>query len=60
VRGRPPADIVALVDILEHIAALALAVPKIEQIDINPLLVLPRGQGAWAADALVVLRSPQF
>ena len=58
-RGRPPADIAALADILERLAALALAVPEIEEIDINPLMVLPLGQGARAADALVMLRPPQ-
>ncbi len=58
-RGRPPVDIAALADILERLAALALAVPEIEEIDINPLMLLPRGQGARAADALVVLRPPQ-
>ena len=56
-RGRPAADIAALADILERLAALALALPEIEEIDINPLMLLARGQGARAADALVVLRA---
>jgi acyl-CoA synthetase (NDP forming) len=55
-RGRPSADIAALADILERLAALALALPEIAEIDINPLMLLARGHGAVAADALVVLR----
>ena len=58
-RARPPADIAALADILERLAALALAVPDITEIDINPLMLLPRGNGAIAADALVVVRPAQ-
>ena len=58
-RGRPPADIGALVDILERLATLALAVPNIAEIDINPLMLLPRGEGARAADALVIVRPLQ-
>ena len=58
-RGRPFADTGALAGVLERLAALALACPEIEEIDINPLMLLPRGQGARAADALVVLREPR-
>jgi succinyl-CoA synthetase beta subunit len=29
---------------------------RVSEVDINPLLVLPAGQGVVAADALVVLR----
>ena len=57
--ARPPADIAALADILERLAALALAVPEIVEIDINPLMLLARGEGARAADALVVVRPLQ-
>ena len=55
-RGRPAGDLAALADIIERLAALALAIPEIEEIDINPLMLLARGAGARAADALVVLR----
>ena len=57
-RGRPAADTGALADIMQRLAALALACPDIAEIDINPLMVLPRGHGALAADALVVRSAP--
>ena len=53
-RGRPPADIQALGEVLERLSALALAHPEIAEIDINPLMVLPKGEGVRAADALVI------
>jgi succinyl-CoA synthetase beta subunit len=31
-----------------------LTQPEIDEIDINPLMVHPRGQGATALDALIV------
>jgi hypothetical protein len=29
---------------------------QIDELDLNPVLVLPKGQGAFAADALLVAR----
>jgi acetate---CoA ligase (ADP-forming) len=56
-RGRPPADIDALADTLVRISHLAMHLEgHLEELDINPLMVLPWGQGVKAADALVVLR----
>ncbi len=52
-RSRPPADVAAVAEVLERLSALALANPDIAEIDINPLMVLPKGQGVRAADALV-------
>lgn len=54
-RGRPRADVAAAARALARIAALADAFPRIAEIEINPLLVLPEGGGAVAGDALVVL-----
>jgi succinyl-CoA synthetase beta subunit len=34
--------------------AVALG-PRLEQLDINPLVVLPQGSGVKVADALVIL-----
>jgi acetate---CoA ligase (ADP-forming) len=55
-RGAQPADRAALVDTLVRVSWLAHACPEIEEMDINPLLVLPEGQGALAADVRIVLR----
>ena len=52
-RGRPKADLDALADALVRLAALAVDLKdSIAEIDINPLIVLPAGQGVVAVDAL--------
>ncbi|MFD7792722.1 acetate--CoA ligase family protein [Streptomyces sp. NPDC059759] len=55
VRGAPPADVDALVEVVVRVQRMALELgDEISELDINPLMVLPRGQGAVALDALVV------
>jgi acetate---CoA ligase (ADP-forming) len=55
-RGRPPADVDAAAAALVCLGELALDLgPRLRELDVNPLLVLPEGQGVVAADALVVL-----
>jgi len=55
-RGRPPADLNAVADIILAVAAMVENDPSaIMELDINPLMVLPEGQGAVAADALICL-----
>ena len=59
VRGRKPSDVAAIVDVLLRISRLALDCQDIiSEIDINPLIVFDEGRGLKAADALVVLRTP--
>ena len=54
-RGSPKADGDALVDALVAVSRLAVdAADEITSLDINPLSVMPEGQGAIALDALVV------
>lgn len=53
-RGRPKADLEAAIDAIERIADFALVTDVVEM-DINPLIVCAEGQGAWVADALMVL-----
>jgi acetate---CoA ligase (ADP-forming) len=56
-RGRPPADLEALEDTLVRVSYLAMHLEgHLAELDINPLMVLPSGQGVKAANALVVLR----
>ncbi len=56
VRGEPPADVEALVQAALRLGRLALATAgRIQSLDINPVLVLPEGEGAVAVDALVEL-----
>jgi acyl-CoA synthetase (NDP forming) len=54
-RGRPRADVDALVDVICTVQRMALDLAdSVRELDINPLVVLPEGQGAVALDALVV------
>ena len=56
-RGRPAADLEALEDSLVRVSHLAMHLEgHLAELDINPLMVLPSGQGVKAVDALVVLR----
>ncbi|MFF4900957.1 acetate--CoA ligase family protein [Streptomyces sp. NPDC001068] len=57
VRGRPPADLEALVEVVLRVQRMALELgDQLAELDINPLMVLPEGQGAVALDALAVCR----
>jgi acetyltransferase len=54
VRGRPAGDIEALAQALVAVSNLAWQLrANLEEMDINPLLVRPRGRGVVAADALL-------
>lgn len=56
-RKRPPADIDALANAVSRLSQFAWASrDRLVELDINPLMVLPKGAGVIAADALVVLR----
>ncbi|MFI5987072.1 acetate--CoA ligase family protein [Streptomyces sp. NPDC051555] len=57
VRGAPPADVEALVEVILRVQRMALELGgELAELDINPLMVLPRGQGAVALDALAICR----
>jgi acyl-CoA synthetase (NDP forming) len=54
-RGAPPADIAAAVDAIVALSdAVLSADARVREVEINPLIVLPEGHGAFAADGLVV------
>ena len=54
-RGEPPADLAAAAACLERLSQLVLDFPEIKELDINPLLVLPEGQGTLVLDARVFI-----
>jgi acyl-CoA synthetase (NDP forming) len=58
-RGRQRADEEALVDVLCRVSHLAADLHgELAELDLNPLMVLPSGQGVMVVDALLVRRGP--
>jgi acetate---CoA ligase (ADP-forming) len=55
-RGAPPADLTAVAEVVLAIGGLMQGVPEISEIDINPLTVHGKGEGATALDVLIVVR----
>jgi len=54
VRGAPPADLDAVAQAVMAIGRLMQTVPELTEIDVNPLMVHGKGDGATALDALIV------
>ncbi|MGH7926718.1 MAG: acetate--CoA ligase family protein [Candidatus Binatia bacterium] len=52
-RGHPPADIAAIEELLLRVAWLVEEVPEISELDINPVIALPPGQGCLIVDARI-------
>ena len=56
-RGRPRCDVDALAGAVAALSRFAAAhADVIESVDVNPLVVRPRGEGSFALDALIVGR----
>ena len=53
IRGMPAADLTALEDVLLRLSRLAIDLPEIAELDLNPLLAF--ADGAVAVDARVML-----
>jgi acyl-CoA synthetase (NDP forming) len=57
VRGAPAVDIEALAEMAARLSWLAFDLrDRISELDLNPVMVMPRGEGAFAVDALIVAR----
>lgn len=52
-RGSPALDVDAVTDIVVVLGRLLVSAPSIREIDLNPVVVYPAGQGAVALDALI-------
>ncbi len=57
-RGQEPSDLKAIRECLERLSQLSCAHPEISEIDINPIIVYPEGQGAAVADGRIILIIP--
>jgi acyl-CoA synthetase (NDP forming) len=55
-RGHPPADLDALRELLLRISRLAVDVPEIVELDLNPVLAMSPGHGCRIVDARIRVR----
>lgn len=57
-RGAEAADVDALAELLCRVARLAEDLPEVVEMDLNPVVVWPRGQGCIAIDAKIRIGLP--
>jgi len=55
VRGAPPSDIGAIEDCILRLSQMVSDHPEIVELDINPLIVYPQGQGCVVTDSRILL-----
>ena len=55
-RGAPALDVAAIADMITRLGELLVAEPSIAEIDLNPVIAYPLGEGAVALDALMLTR----
>jgi acetyltransferase len=55
VRGEKPSDLEAIADTIVRVSQLVSDFPDIVELDINPLLVFPSGQGVLGLDMRLAL-----
>lgn len=56
-RGQRHRDVYALAKIVSQVSQLACVEENLLELDINPVFVMPEGEGAVAADALVIRKN---
>ena len=54
-RGEPPKDIDSIKDIIYKVSKLMLEVEKIRELDLNPIMLYKKGEGAEVVDARIIL-----
>jgi acetyltransferase len=59
VRGSPPCDIDAIKDCILRLSQMVTEHPEIAELDINPLIVYPQGEGCVVADSRILLKNPE-
>ncbi|MBN9145746.1 MULTISPECIES: acetate--CoA ligase family protein [unclassified Novosphingobium] len=55
-RGSPALDVAALAKLIRQISAVLLAEPSILEMDLNPVILHPAGEGVVALDALMLVK----
>jgi acyl-CoA synthetase (NDP forming) len=53
-RGAPALDVPALADLIVTVARLLHSEPRLAELDLNPVILYPSGQGVIALDALIL------
>lgn len=59
IRGSPPSDIAAIQDCILRLSQMVSDHLEIAELDINPLIVYPAGQGCVVADSRMLLAAPR-
>ena len=54
-RGAPALDVDALADLIVQMGRIMAGNPRIREIDLNPVIIHPAGQGVVALDALMLV-----
>jgi len=57
-RGVPPCDIDSIKDCLLRLSQMVSEHPEVAELDINPLIVYPEGEGCVVADSRILLKGP--
>jgi acyl-CoA synthetase (NDP forming) len=57
-RGHAPADLSAIEDVLLRVSRMVELLPENSELDLNPLVALPPGQGCFVLDARMHLTAP--
>lgn len=56
-RGSPALDLPALAELIDRIGGVLCQDPSIREIDLNPVIAYPAGEGVMALDALMVVQA---
>lgn len=56
-RGSPALDVDAVAELVATLGRALLGTPAIREVDLNPVVIYPKGEGAVALDALILAES---